>query len=196
MKKYLFRIAKLICFSFILGICSSCNLMGLDLQQDYKYTHTPINLNLNITAYQFIESRKNIDMSFLYEAIQKVGCRDSFEVKNRTYIILNDVAFSAYLTSKKYAGINSMTNIELGKLLNQYIIIGQYPASSLSIVPLTVTSSDKTELQLYLNDAKIDDANKGLVKVNLMGSTTVRSIVTSNIMTTNGVMHVTDYYLN
>jgi len=185
----------------IYGLCclttvgfTSCNLIGLDLQQDYDYISTPTKLTMDITAYEFIESRKNIDMSLLYEAINRVQYKDTFETKNRTYIILNDIAFSNHLTYQKYAGLKYMPNSEIKKLLNKHIIKGLYHSLSLTTTPIRVETMDTTIfISICLESATIDSQNKYQVLVKKWGTTgNGQRIVTSNLQPTNGIMHVTD----
>lgn len=182
-----------LCCLAIVGL-TSCNLMGLDLQQDYVYTSSPTKLTMDMTAYQFIESRKNIDMSLLYEAINRVLYKDTFETKNRTYIILNDIAFSNHLTYQKYAGLKYMPNSEIKKLLNKHIIKGLYNSLSLTTTPIRVETLDSTiYLSICLESATIDSQNKYQVLVKKWGTTgNGQRIVTSNLHPTNGIMHVTD----
>jgi len=197
MKKINKTSIKLICTSLVMIGCMSCNLAGLDLQQDYKYTHTPIDLKMNMTAYQFIESRKNIDMSLLYEAINRAGVRDSFETQDRTYIAMNDIAFSSYLTAKKYQGIKSVPMVDLKKLLNQHIVIGKYTTLELTTVPLKLqTLEPAVQLSLYLKTAAVDTQNKYYCYATLWGKTTTSYVVTQNLQPTNGVIHVIESYLN
>lgn len=181
------------CYLVVVGL-TSCNLMGLDLQQDYDYKSTPTKLTMDMTAYQFIESRKNIDMSLLYEAINRVQYKDTFETKNRTYIILNDIAFSNHLTYQKYAGLVNMPNSEIIKLLNKHIIKGLYHSLSLTTTPVRVATLDTTIfISICLEAATIDSQNKYQVLVKRWGTTgNGQRIVTSNLQPTNGIMHVTD----
>ena len=188
----------------IFGLCclatiglTSCNLMGLDLQKDYDYKSTPTKLTMDMTAYQFIESRKNIDMSLLYEAINRVQYKDTFETKNRTYIILNDIAFSNQLTYQKYAELKYMPNSEIVKLLNKHIIKGLYHSLSLTTTPVQVETLDPTIfLSICLESATMDSQNKYQVLVKRWGSTgNAQRVVTSNLQPTNGIMHVVDYPL-
>ena len=176
---------------------TSCNLMGLDLQKDYDYKSTPTKLTMDMTAYQFIESRKNIDMSLLYEAINRVQYKDTFETKNRTYIILNDIAFSNQLTYQKYAELKYMPNSEIVKLLNKHIIKGLYHSLSLTTTPVQVETLDPTIfLSICLESATMDSQNKYQVLVKRWGSTgNAQRVVTSNLQPTNGIMHVVDYPL-
>ena len=196
MKKINKTTQKLICLSLVMIGCMSCNLAGLDLQQDYKYTHTPIDPKLDMSAYQFIESRKNIDMSLLYEAINRTGVRDSFETQNRTYIVMNDIAFSSYLTAKRYAGIKFVPIVDLKKLLNQYIVIGKYTTLNFTTSPLKVQTLDPAvQLVFLLKPAAIDTQNKYYCYVGIFGKTLAYYVVTQNLQPTNGFIHVTESYL-
>jgi len=176
---------------------TSCNISGLNVQQDYNYIPSPVNLKMNMTAYQFIESRKNFDMSTIYEAINRIGYRDSFEVQNRTYIVLSDVAFINCLASKGYSALKYMSNTDIQKFLNQYIIIGLYHSLKLTAVPTKVQTLDPTvQLSLSLYPVSSDVTDKYQVYFNRWGTTGYqRLIVTSNLQPTNGIIHVTDSYL-
>ena len=173
---------------------TSCNLVGLDLQQNYDYQYSPTKLKIDMTAYQFIESRKNIDMSLLYEAINRIEYKDSFETKNKTYIILNDIAYSNFLIYQKYGSLNNMTNSDIKKLLNKCIIQGLYHSLSLTLIPVKVNTSDPAvKLSLSVEAVSSELQNKYQVLVKVWGTTgTGVRIVTSNLQPTNGIMHVTD----
>jgi len=196
MKKYKKISLRLIWFCFLATVIQSCNIAGLDLQQNYVYKADPVHLYLNVTAYQFIESRKNIDMSLMYEAINKVGLRDSFEVQNRTYIVMNDAAFSSYLTDSKFAGLNSITIPQLTTLLKRHIIIGKYLSLSLTINSSALQTVDPaTKINLYLTATSVDTQNKYRVNAGFVGATRTVQVATSNLQPTNGVMHVFSSHL-
>jgi len=196
-KKEMKNIRKIIfeLFAFSLAIIgmTSCNLLGLDVQQNYDYHYSPTKLKMDMTAYQFIESRKNIDMSLLYEAINRVQYKDSFETKNRTYIVLNDIALNNFLTYQHFGGLKYMSNLDIIKMLNKHIVKGLYHSLSLTITPDTVYTLDPAvKLTLALQPVNSDLQNKYQVMVkNLVTGSTI-SIVTSNLQPTNGIMHVTD----
>jgi Fasciclin domain len=196
MRKYKKISIKLLCFGLLAFGIQSCNLLGLDLQESYVYKHDPVQQKLNMTAYQFIESRKDIDMSLLYEAINKVELRDSFEVQNRTYIVMNDLAFSSYLTDNKFSGLKSMSNAQVILLLKKHIILGKYHSLSLTINPLAVQTVDPaTKINLSLSPAAFDAQNKYMVLVSFVGGSITTSVYTSNLQPNNGIMHVIQNHL-
>lgn len=193
MKKIVYQL--IIC-SLLTSLFSSCNLFGLDLQKDFEYEYSPVEQKMDMTAYQFIETRKNRDMSILFDAINRSGYKEAFETADRTYIILNDVAFAAYLKDKRYAGVESMPAAELKLLLDSYIIKGQYHSLDLTTTPVKVeTLNPANTMYLSLRSQKNDIQNKYEVRINeVVNSAKIVSVVTSNLQPTNGVMHVVDAY--
>ena len=189
-------VLQLIICGLLTSMFSSCNLAGLDLQKDFEYEYSPVELKLDMTAYQFIESRKNMDMSILYDAINLAGYKEAFETADRTYIILNDIAFTAYLKDKRYAGVQSMSTAELKKLLDGNIVKGHYLSLDLTTTPVKVeTLNPGSTMYLSLRSQKNDIQNKYEVRINeVVNSANIVSVVTSNLQPTNGVMHVVDAY--
>lgn len=176
-------------------IFSSCNIGGLELQTDDNHIYTPIATKINMTAYEFIETRKTVDLSLLYEAINMVQYKDSFEKDNRTYVVLNDVAFSAYLAANRFSSVQSMTKTQIKTLLNKYIVHGKYLSTDLTTTPLVVETAERTvKLTFYLRSVTLDTTNKYQVLIGLFGSTAVKWVVTSNLQPTNGVMHIIESY--
>ena len=152
---------------------SSCSLFGYDLQEDYDYEYTPGNAYLDQTAYEFIQSRKEIDMGILCQAVDRVGFKDEYEAADRTYIVMNDVAFVAYFQTKKYAGLENMSDKDIKDLLNSLML--EEPVSSLDLWINTVTGYN-----MRIHYAAVATAGT--------------PVVTSNIRPTNGVIHVVDKY--
>lgn len=175
---------------------NACSLFGLDVQEDYEYVHTPIQ-KPDMTAYQFIESRKSIDMSMLHEAINRIDYRGEFEKSFRTYIIFNDMCFNSFLTAnKKMQAVSSMNDAQIKKTLDALILEGRYSSLELTTNPIDVPTLHTTaRMTLYLNSSA-DNTNRYQVYVGLTGTTSFRDVKTSNIETLNGILHVIDYPLN
>ena len=173
-------------------LLSSCNLFGLELQRDAEYNYSPVQLTMDITAYEFIETRRNMDMFLLYKAIEKAGYREAFETNDRTYIVLNDDALSAYLSSKRFTGLDAMSVTQIREMLDTYIIKGCYHALDLSTTPLEVEIlNPKTRMFLSLRPQASDVSDQYQVIINnVTGSGKVTNVVTSNLRPTNGVIHV------
>ena len=173
-------------------LLSSCNLFGLELQRDAEYNYSPVQLTMDITAYEFIETRRNMDMFLLYKAIEKAGYREAFETNDRTYIVLNDDALSAYLSSKRFTGLDAMSVTQIREMLDTYITKGCYHALDLSTTPLEVEIlNPKTRMFLSLRPQASDVSDQYQVIINnVTGSGKVTNVVTSNLRPTNGVIHV------
>lgn len=191
---------KIINTIFILGasiICTSCELFGLDLQQDFKYNYSPVQEKMNMTAYEFIKSRANIDMTMLSEAIDSIDYKSEYEKPDRTYILINNTAFTAFIVNRKYAGVRFMPKAVIRELLNGNIIEGKYLSTDLTTNPLQVTTlKPGLKRTLSLNPPNTaNNINFFFMKIdNYPGSSRSTDVVTSNLQSTNGVMHVVDIY--
>lgn len=174
------------------GLLSSCSLFGLDLQKDAEYNYSPVQLTMDITAYEFIETRRNMDMFLLYKAIEKVGYRDAFETDDRTYILLNDDALTAYLSGKRFASLDVMSVTQVREMLDTYIVKGRYHALDLSTTPIEVeTLNPEKRMFLSLRPQASDVSDQYQVIINnVTGSGKVTNVVTSNLQPTNGIIHV------
>lgn len=177
--------------------CTSCNLFGLDLQQDFKYNYSPVQVKMNMTTYEFIKSRENIDMSMLSEAIDSIGYKDEYEKPDRTYILLNNSAFTQFITVRYYAGVQFVPKALLKELLDGNIIEGKYLSTDLTTNPIMVTTlKPGLKRSLSLNPPnKTNNVNYFQVKIDdYAGSTRNIYVITSNLQSTNGVMHVVERF--
>lgn len=174
------------------GLLSSCSLFGLDLQKDAEYNYSPVQLTMDITAYEFIETRRNMDMFLLYKAIEKAGYRDAFETDDRTYILLNDDALTAYLSGKRFASLDVMSVTQVREMLDTYIVKERYHALDLSTTPIEVeTLNPEKRMFLSLRPQASDVSDQYQVIINnVTGSGKVTNVVTSNLQPTNGIIHV------
>lgn len=72
---------------------TACNIAGLDYQESYKYDASVKEGQVNMTAYDFIESRPDIFSSML-EGINYAGLQEEYKKDNRTFILLTNKALS------------------------------------------------------------------------------------------------------
>ena len=187
----------IISFAGIL-LLTACELFGYELQRDAEYHPSPINPKLDVNAYEFIESRKRVDMFLLSEAIEIAGCKSLFEEGNRTYIILNDEGFIGYMNEKRYSSLSVMPADSIRRMLNAYIIPGRYHSLDLTTNPLKVTAIDgETAIYLSLKPSDNNDApdNYHVMINNIPGAKKITEVVTSNLQPTNGIMHVVRDYV-
>lgn len=80
---------SLLCFSF-----SSCTLFGLDFQNDEDYESKKADNKINMTVWEFIQSRPDI-FSTLIEGIEYAGIEDLYKEYGNTHILLTNDALSS-----------------------------------------------------------------------------------------------------
>ena len=64
------KLYSILMMGILVVLLSSCNLFGLELQRDAEYNYSPVQLTMDITAYEFIETRRNMDK------IGRASCRE------------------------------------------------------------------------------------------------------------------------
>lgn len=177
---------------------NSCELFGLSLQEDYVYKGRIPDPNINMTAKEYIESRKEDKFSTLYKAITYLGIEDEYEKDNRTYIMMSDLCFSSFLKNQKVINIFDMNKAYLERVLKGQIILDEYSSYDLTITPIQVeTLDDRTDMYLSLRDAAVYETDKYQIRINdVPTSSKTTTVVTSNIKATNGYIHVIDYTYN
>lgn len=186
------KLLQLVACVSISVLLSACNLFGLEIQQDFEYKHADVALKMNIDEYQFIESRKSIDMSMFYQAINRAGMVADYKADSCTFIVMNDNAFASYLSTKRFATVDDIPVAVLQNLLKQYIIKGRYMSGDLSTTAIDVPTLDpNVKISLALKSlAYGSSTNKYNVVMNFTGSAKTVSFYTSNLQPTNGVCHV------
>ena len=188
---------------FVLSVCATgC----YDLQKSYDYEPVNSDPHLNMTAWEFIESRQDT-FSLLKEAIEHVdaafpGFKDTYSQteKSYTFMFLNNAAFrdkeGVFVnTGKKQIG--EIDPAVLKDILSYHIIDGYYHsldrAGSLSFDPINVITlwrSQDAVMTLRLNNSVTQVNYSRLIVNNNTGSSPTRTAVTSNLVATNGIIHV------
>lgn len=180
-------------FLILIVMCgvTSCSLFGYDLQEDYDYKYTPGNAYLNQTAYEFIQSRKDIDMGIMCQAIQRIHFEEEFKTPDRTYIVMNDIAFVAYFQTMKYAGLENMADQDIKNLLTSLMLNKAVTSLDLTVNPVDMKPIN-TNKKMYM---WIDKTTNYNVKIHYAAVTTSGTpVITSNLRPTNGVIHVVEKY--
>lgn len=184
-------------FGILAMAFNSCTLFNLELQEDYEFKGRVPDPNINMTAMEYIESRKQEKFATLYQAITLLNMEDEYRAANRTYIMMSDLCFSSFLRaqSPRVSNVLDLNRDYLRNVLRGQIIKGEYPSTSLTTTPVEVeTLSPTTLLYLSLRDAGIYEAEKYQVRINnVPASTKPTTVTTSNIKATNGYIHVIDY---
>lgn len=172
----------------------SCELFGLEYQTDYNNTYTPIETELNMTAYQFIESRKGIDMAFTFEAIEKAELKSLYEKDSLTYFLVKDAVFASILAEKKISSIAAAQKVELQSILKGYIIKGMFLSSTMTSTPTQVlTENGVNEIVIRLLPSLKISQNQYQINVAYVpasGTILYKNVSTSNLKPKNGVIHI------
>lgn len=149
MKKIKYFAAFLILSS---SIFTSCNIAGLDFQKDEKYDAQNVTNKIDMTVWEFINSRPDI-FSTLIEGIKYAGIEDLYKEPNNTYILLTNTALSDWeansycywnrvkvtsTTSGRAAAWEQYSQTQVAELLRYHILKGEYSYFNLTSTPLWV----------------------------------------------------------
>lgn len=199
---------------------TSCELLGLNFQDSYKYDYEagmPDN-NLNMSTYDFIVSRPDI-FSILKDAIDYAGIEMEFKRSNVTYLLPANKAFNSETADDKsyfqthqlsyfdeelgvevsYAP-NSMTAYPketVKEFLLYHIVKGKYTFTNLPAEPTwfdTVAAADTAKINLYI----FKDRNPNIVFNNFDGhyKPSIKPR-TANLYSSDGsYIHVLDSWLD
>jgi len=196
MKKILKKTAYLLIIIALTFSMQSCEIFGLEYQTDFINTPAPAKTELGISAYKFIESRKNIDMALTFEAIEKAELKSLYETDSLTFFLINDVSFADLLASKKISSVAAATKGELQTLLKGYIVKGIYTSTkNLSTTPIVVMSENGVnKIQMRLEPKATSNQDLHKIQANYVPASGVvtkyNTVISSNIKPTNGIIHI------
>lgn len=178
----------------------------LDIQDSYDYEPSNANPYLEMTTWEFIVQRQDT-FSILKSAIEYVdtaypGFKNLYTQtdKKYTYLLLNDAGFTATGGVFKNSGVTSvqaMNPEKLRDILLYHIVEGAYHSlnteGSLNFEPInviTLLKSQNAVMTMCISNAN-SRTDYSRLKINQnLGSSTVVTAATSNLMPTNGVIHV------
>lgn len=221
MKKLSFIITAAI-FSITVSVTfTSCSIFGLDWQKDYNRVVDTVDAHVYKNAWEYLKQRSittKTDTVFkrMYDGIIYSGIdTNEYIQSNRTFIFLhNDAIYRSKATDCYYGAVKDTLGKTLGttwttyrksdvKAYLQYLIIqGQYSHYTLPITNVTVQTIAPAGTYGSVNNP--NSVMKMMVLNGSNGNTqddpvTLNSTIyvrTSDIMPTNGVIHVIDKYLN
>lgn len=184
-------------------ICLTLNGCFLELQKDYEYKSSVLDPHINMTAWEYFETRSDL-FSIFMSAIEYVDMKTYFTQKEKkyTFLALTNVAMKSYMQDR-FPGITDITACDkasVKKLIQYHVVDGEYNSyRHLKVEPMYVLTLLKGEegLMTMLTRKNPWQADAGKVVVNdtgSNGSSYMRLAVTSNIMPVNGVIHVFDAY--
>ena len=188
----------------------------LPLQKSVEYKGEAIDPNLNMTTWEFLSSRS--DFSLFKELIDSAGMRVYYEQTDvkYTFLLVQNIKMEKFLT--KYTnGIAGMPLDKREMFVRYHIIDGEYsgldsqiPTNYIFVTTLLKGEGGLMTLKMYKNPSLlyVDYANDNMIMLSgsilvnpysTNGTSTQRPAITSNIKSTNGIIHVLKdyaYYTN
>ncbi len=184
---------------------SACN--GFTVQKDYKYKSQPLDPHVGVNAWEFMQTRS--DLSEMVKAVEYTGLQDLYTQEDRTltYLFLNNTAFANF--KNVHAQVENITAIDVEqvkRLLQYHIVIGEYHSlnQKLPVQPIyvkTLLDGEWGLMTLKVNKSSSNSIgypiSNGNIVANEKGSifnSRQASSIASNIMPTNGFIHIMNDY--
>ncbi len=159
---------------------------GCEIQENFKYEPSGVDGKLDMTAWEFIQT--NSDFEQLRTAITRTGLQSLYQDAERTFIVPNNKAFSAYLQSGGYSSIDDIPVPILRNMLRYHIVKDHVIFTDPNITrdrPIAYETENGQTMYLSRNNNYV-----GLIN---QGTSRQWEIRTSNLEPTNGVMHAVDF---
>lgn len=200
---------KTLTILFSLSLIFSCE--DLPLQKSYKYDGKALDINTKISAYEWLKSRGS-QYSVMIEAIEYSDMKSFYSQDSikYTFLVIENKALETWANNNGALTISEIDKEKVRNLLKYHIIKGQYSVydKKCPIEPSFVkTLLDGEDGLLTINCSKssypIYNAQDGPVVtsgniiVNALyanGASPQRTSITTNIITTNGVIHTLSDY--
>ena len=198
MKKTLLYKALLACWAIL--VLASCDL---DLQKNYDYESSVADPHVKVTAWEFFQNHKET-FSELIKAIEYTGLQDYYTQTESmyTYLALNNTAMANY-RENVFPGTASITECDKETVKNmllyhivdgEYSSYGQLQVEAMFVLTMLSGENGLMTMSVWKNPWQ---AAVGKVLVNETGSnghSPQRKAKTSNILPTNGVIHIFENY--
>lgn len=197
MCKHIFKKMALL---FAVVLTAACGDMSL--QTDADYNGSVLDPHIPMTAWEYFESRQDIFSDFT-AAIEHAGMKEYYTQTDRqyTFLALTNTAIKTFVsTYPDKATITDCPVEDVQNLLRYHIVDGFYSGyGELPVEAIFVLTLRRGEqgLMTMLTRKNPWMADAGAIIVNdtgSNGSSPQRQAVSSNIMPTNGVIHVFNAY--
>ena len=191
------KIVKNIAPLLLIIIMSSC----LDLQGSYDYEPYNCDPYLGVTAWEFIEQRQDT-FSILKQAIERVDTTSYPGMKNfytqtdkkYTFLFLNDAGFTGsggVFANEGVSSVSEIDSVKLRDILFYHIVDGNYHSlnvdGSLNFSPMNVITLLKSQDAVMTMNISNENSRTEYSRLYINESFIA---VTSNLIPTNGVIHV------
>jgi len=198
MKINLYSLIVLLTIGFFSVSCDK-----LDLQKDYDYNGEPLDPHVNMTAWEFMNSRPDV-FSMMKQAVEYTGMEEYYTQTDSklTYLFINNDGMKAFAIRHGGLEVTHVPVEKVKKLLQYHIIEGEYHAynKKLPVEPIYVKNMLEGEdglMTIKVNKSSASSVGSPIANGNIVINTSTSnflsasiSSVTSNILPTNGVIHV------
>lgn len=185
----------------LLAVAAIAGCDDMKLQTDADYDASVLDPHIDMTAWEYLESRSDIFSKFM-TAVETAGMKEYYTQTERayTFLVLTDGAVNNFVSALGCTTVEECPVEEVRNLILYHIVDGEYSSyGDLPVEPIFVLTLRRGEegLMTMLTRKNPWMADAGKVVVNNTGSngsSPMRLAVSSNIMPTNGVVHVFDNY--
>ena len=165
---------------FMLTLFSGC-----EIQENFKYPYAEDNSKLNVSALEFIQTHDSL--SFMAQAIERAGLEDLYVAKEvHTFVVPDNQAFREYFKDNGYSSITDIPLPILRNILKYHIVKAEVnfndPALSSKNNPIPYPTENGQTMFLSHTGTFV-----GLINENTNRQWEIK---TSNLVPTNGVIHV------
>ncbi len=185
----------------LLAVAAIAGCSDMKLQTDADYDASVLDPHIDMTAWEYLESRPDIFSKFM-AAVEYADMKAYYTQNDRayTFLVLTDGAVNNFVGAQGCTTVEECPVEEVRDLIRYHIVDGEYSSyGDLPVEPIFVLTLRRGEqgLMTMLTRKNPWMADAGKVVVNNTGSngsSPMRLAVSSNIMPTNGVVHVFDNY--
>lgn len=205
MKYIKFNLYNLLVLFALALLYVSCD--KLELQTDYDYKGEAPDPHVDMTAWEFMNSRPDV-FSIMKEAVEYTDMQEYYSQTDSlmTYLFINDAGMQSFITSRGGLEIKHVDVKLVKKFLQYHIVRGEYHAfnKKLPVEPIYVKTMLEGEaglLTIKVNKSSANSVGSPIANGNIVINESASnfkskriSSVTSNILPTNGAIHVFSDY--
>ncbi|MDE5624097.1 MAG: fasciclin domain-containing protein [Alistipes sp.] len=185
----------------LLALVVSAGCSDMKLQTDADYDASVLDPRVDMTAWEWIETRPDLFSKFM-AAVEMAGMKEYYTQTGHpyTFLVLTDTAMNNFIGSQNVSSLEECSAESVRNLLLYHIVDGVYSSyGDLPVEPIFVLTLRRGEqgLMTMLTRKNPWMADAGKIVVNdtgSNGSSPMRLAVSSNIIPTNGVVHVFENY--
>ena len=187
--------------ALLLAVALTAACGDMKLQTDADYDGSVLDPHIPMTAWEYFETRSDIFSEFM-AAIEYAGMKEYYTQTGHeyTFLALTNTAVKNFISDQNHSSLTECPVEAVRNLLRYHIVDGFYSGyGELPVEAIFVLTLRRGEegLMTMLTRKNPWMADAGAIIVNdtgTNGSSPMRTAISSNIMPTNGVVHVFDSY--